>query len=85
MRAARFFNLQFSFCNLQFLLHCYAPSGTASSPCAAGMSCVLVSFCYTPIPATELGADRVIDHMRDLPEALAGLRSGASRVGLSPG
>jgi phosphoglycolate phosphatase len=40
---------------------------------AAGLPCVLVSFGYTPVPAAELGADRVIDHMSELPQALAGL------------
>ena len=33
---------------------------------AAGVPCVLVSFGYTPIPAAELGADRVIDHFDEL-------------------
>jgi phosphoglycolate phosphatase len=41
---------------------------------AVGLPCVLVSFGYTPIPAAALGADRVIDHMGELPDALAGLR-----------
>jgi len=41
---------------------------------AAGVACVLVSFGYTPVPAAELGADRVIDHMAALPAALAALR-----------
>jgi len=40
---------------------------------AAGVPCVLVSFGYTPIPARELGAEQVIDHMRELGAALAGL------------
>jgi phosphoglycolate phosphatase len=40
---------------------------------AAGLPCLLVSFGYTPVPAAELVADRVIDHMRELPGALAGL------------
>ena len=33
---------------------------------AAGIPCILVSFGYTAIPASELGADRVIDHANDL-------------------
>ena len=40
---------------------------------AAGVPCVLVSFGYTPVPARELGADRVIDHMSELGAALASL------------
>jgi phosphoglycolate phosphatase len=40
---------------------------------AAGLPCVLVSFGYTPIPAAELGADRVIDHFDELPATLADL------------
>jgi phosphoglycolate phosphatase len=44
---------------------------------AAGVPCVLVSFGYTPIPARELGADRVIDHMSELGAALDAL--GAQR------
>jgi phosphoglycolate phosphatase len=43
---------------------------------ATGVPCVLVSFGYTQIPARELGAVQVIDHMRELPTALAGLRGG---------
>ena len=39
-----------------------------------GLPCVLVSFGYTPIAAAALGADRVIDAMDELPDALAGLR-----------
>ena len=40
---------------------------------AAGAACILVSFGYTDTPAIELGADRVIDHFHELPEALASL------------
>ena len=40
---------------------------------AAGLPCILVSFGYTPVPARDLGADKVIDHMGELPAALAGL------------
>jgi phosphoglycolate phosphatase len=43
---------------------------------ATGVPCVLVSFGYTQIPARELGAAQVIDHMRELPTVLAGLRGG---------
>ncbi len=51
---------------------------------AAGVPCVLVSFGYTPIPARELGADRVIERMSDLGAALAALgprdRAGEARA-----
>jgi phosphoglycolate phosphatase len=40
---------------------------------AAGAPCVLVSYGYTPVPARDLGADRVIDEMAELGPALAGL------------
>ncbi|MGI9488390.1 MAG: phosphoglycolate phosphatase [Geminicoccaceae bacterium] len=40
---------------------------------AAGTPCVLVSFGYTAIPARDLGADEVIDHAKDLIQALASL------------
>ncbi len=40
---------------------------------AAGVPCVLVSFGYTPVPARDLGADRVIDHMSELGAALVSL------------
>lgn len=40
---------------------------------ATGIPCVLVSFGYTATPAAELGADLVIDHFAELPQALAGL------------
>jgi phosphoglycolate phosphatase len=40
---------------------------------AAGVPCVLVSFGYTPVPAQDLGADRVIDDMAELRAALAAL------------
>jgi phosphoglycolate phosphatase len=40
---------------------------------AAGLPCVLVSFGYTPVPAADLGADRVIDHFDELHDALAAL------------
>lgn len=39
----------------------------------AGVPVVLVSFGYTPVPASELGADAVIDHFDQLPSALAAL------------
>jgi len=38
---------------------------------AAGIPCILVSFGYTEIPVRELGATAIIDHYRDLPQALA--------------
>lgn len=43
---------------------------------ALGVPCVLVSFGYTAIPPAELGAEAVIDHLDELPAALAGLRVG---------
>lgn len=38
---------------------------------AAGIPCILVSFGYTEIPVRDLGATAIIDHYRDLPDALA--------------
>lgn len=40
---------------------------------ALGVPCILVSFGYTSVPARDLGADRVIDHLADLPAILATL------------
>jgi len=40
---------------------------------AAGVPCILVSSGYTPIPARDLGADLVIEHMSDLGQALDAL------------
>ena len=40
---------------------------------AAGVPLILVSFGYTPIPASELGADVLIDHFDELPAACARL------------
>jgi phosphoglycolate phosphatase len=40
---------------------------------AAGVPCILFSYGYTPVPARELGADRVLDDFRELPAALASL------------
>lgn len=40
---------------------------------AAGVRVVAVEFGYSPVPATELGADAVIGHMAELPEAIRGL------------
>jgi phosphoglycolate phosphatase len=40
---------------------------------AAGMPCVAVSFGFNDLPASELGANAVIDHFDQLTEALAGL------------
>ena len=48
-----------------------ADVGTAK---AAGVKVIAVSFGYTTIPARELGADLVIDHLAELPSALAQLR-----------
>jgi len=44
-----------------------------SAAAATGIPCVLVSFGYTQTPARALGAASVIDHMRELPAALASL------------
>lgn len=38
-----------------------------------GVPCILVSFGYTDTPASELGADRVIDRLDELPAALRSL------------
>lgn len=40
---------------------------------AAGASCILMSYGYTPVPAASLGADIVLDHFQQLPEALSRL------------
>jgi phosphoglycolate phosphatase len=40
---------------------------------AIGVPCILVSFGYTRTPARALGAAQVIDHMSELPGALASL------------
>ncbi|MEM7043397.1 MAG: phosphoglycolate phosphatase [Pseudomonadota bacterium] len=40
---------------------------------AANIPCILVSFGYTAIPASALGADHVIDHAADLIQALTQL------------
>lgn len=38
---------------------------------AAGMPVILVSYGYTLVPVTELGADAIIDRLDDIPEMLA--------------
>ena len=45
---------------------------------AAGVAVIAVSFGYTTIPAAELGADAVIDHLSDVPAALARLAPSAA-------
>jgi phosphoglycolate phosphatase len=40
---------------------------------ALGVPCILVTFGYTAVPAGDLGADHVIDHLAELPAALATL------------
>ena len=40
---------------------------------AAGAPCILMSYGYTPVPASELGADMVLDDFADLPEAIGSL------------
>jgi phosphoglycolate phosphatase len=37
---------------------------------AAGAPCILMSYGYTPVPASELGADIVLDDFAQLPDAL---------------
>jgi phosphoglycolate phosphatase len=44
---------------------------------AAGIPVVAVDFGYTEIPVRELGPDRVISHMRELPDAISALISRA--------
>ncbi|MGQ4272512.1 phosphoglycolate phosphatase [Terrihabitans sp. B22-R8] len=36
----------------------------------SGVSCILMDWGYTEIPAAELGADLVLSHFRDVPDAL---------------
>ncbi|HEY2007859.1 MAG TPA: HAD-IA family hydrolase [Rhizomicrobium sp.] len=40
---------------------------------AAGAPCILLSYGFTPVPASELGADMVLDDFAQLPLALASL------------
>ena len=37
---------------------------------AAGAPCILMSYGFTPVPALQLGADRVLDDFDQLPQAL---------------
>jgi phosphoglycolate phosphatase len=41
---------------------------------AAGVSAILLSYGYTPVPARDLGADIVLDAFTGLPAALKQLR-----------
>ena len=41
---------------------------------AAEAPCILFSYGFTPVPATDLGADLVLDDFAELPRALAGLK-----------
>jgi phosphoglycolate phosphatase len=41
---------------------------------AAGAPCILMSYGFTPVPAAQLGADRVLDEFAQLPQALRDLR-----------
>jgi phosphoglycolate phosphatase len=41
---------------------------------AASAPCILMSYGYTPVPASELGADAVLDDFTQLPKALKTLR-----------
>ena len=43
---------------------------------AAGAPCILMSYGFTPVPASELGADVVLDDFADLPEAIRQLGLG---------
>jgi phosphoglycolate phosphatase len=40
---------------------------------AAGAPCILMSYGFTPVPASELGADMVLDDFAQLPDALSRL------------
>ena len=40
---------------------------------AAGAPCILMSYGFTPVPASALGADMVLDDFAQLPAALASL------------
>jgi phosphoglycolate phosphatase len=40
---------------------------------AAGAPCILMSYGFTPVPASELGADIVLDDFAQLPDALGRL------------
>jgi phosphoglycolate phosphatase len=37
---------------------------------AAGASCILMSYGFTPVPAVQLGADMVVDDFAELPAVL---------------
>jgi phosphoglycolate phosphatase len=41
---------------------------------AAHVPCILMSYGFTPVPASELGADLVLDEMAQLPQALRDLK-----------
>ena len=43
---------------------------------AAGIACICVSFGYRRVQLNELGADAIIDHFDQLPNALRTLRPG---------
>jgi len=43
---------------------------------SAGSPCILMSYGFTPVPASELGADMVLDDFADLPEAIRQLGLG---------
>ncbi len=46
---------------------------------AASVPCILMTYGYTPVPASSLGADMVLDEFTLLPQALGRLR--AARFG----
>jgi len=41
---------------------------------AAHVPCILMSYGFTPVPASELGADLVLDEFTQLPQALRDLK-----------
>jgi phosphoglycolate phosphatase len=51
---------------------------------AARVPVVVVSYGYTDVPATQLGADRVIDHLNEVPTAVAALLDGQATARLTP-
>jgi phosphoglycolate phosphatase len=46
----------------------------------AGIPVIGVTFGYTEVPVAELKPDRVISHMRELPDAVAALQAATLNV-----
>ncbi len=46
---------------------------------AAGIPVIVVSFGYSDVPAAELGGDRLVDRLTEVPAAVAGLLQGRPR------